>query len=149
MQARKGSGSSRIVLLQSSIDLVIRELEKENISNSWGDSRSSGRGHEGVDMFAVRGTPIFSATEGYVLKVGTNALGGNIVFVYGKGGVRYYYAHLDRIARGIEIGTRVTTDSVWGFVGNTGNAETTPPHLHFGMYQNGAQNPYDLLVNRE
>lgn len=126
----------------------IRGLSLNSIADTWGDARSGGRTHEGVDMFAARGTPVFSATDGIVLRSGTNALGGNIVFVMGAGGIRYYYAHLDRIAQGIAAGTPVTTDTVLGFVGTTGNAEGTPPHLHFGMYQNGAKDPYDLLIAR-
>ena len=123
-------------------------LRKSDIDDTWGEARAEGRSHEGTDIFQPRKTPIFSATEGYVLRVGQNDLGGNIVFVVGKGGVRYYYAHLDSFAKGIEVGDYVTTDTVLGFVGNTGNAADTPPHLHFGMYKNGAQNPYALLVER-
>lgn len=119
------------------------------IEDSWSQPRSGGRGHEGVDIFAQRGTPVFSVTQGYVVHTGSNDLGGNIVFVLGPGGVRYYYAHLDRRASGIEFGTRVTRDTVLGFVGNTGNASTTPPHLHFGLYgRNGPENPYPLLISR-
>ena len=128
--------------------IPIQGLPKSAIANNWGDPRSGGRSHEGIDIFARRGTPVFSATEGYVRRVGFGELGGNFVYITGKGGIRYYYAHLDSIAQGIEIGTRVTSDTVLGFVGNTGNAEGTEPHLHFGMYHRGAKNPYDLLTER-
>ncbi len=128
--------------------IPIKDLPKSGIEDTWGSVRENNRTHEGVDIFAKRGTPVFSGTSGFVLRVGQSNLGGNYVFVRGKGGVRYYYAHLDKIAEGAERGMEVTTDTVLGFVGNTGNAETTPPHLHFGMYKNGAQNPYDLLATR-
>lgn len=128
--------------------IPIQGLPLRNIADSWGAARSGGRTHEGIDMFAKRGTPVFSATRGYVLRSGTNTLGGNIVFVVGPGGVRYYYAHFDSVAKGIEPGKEVTTDTVLGYVGTTGNASGTPPHLHFGMYANGAENPYGLLVPR-
>ena len=118
------------------------------IADTWGAARSEGRSHEGVDIFAQRNTPIYAAAPGYVVRVGTNNLGGTIVFTVGPGGVRYYYAHLEKIALGMEVGTPVTTDTVIGFVGNSGNAEQTPPHLHFGVYHNGPQNPYPLLVDR-
>ena len=91
---------------------------------------------------------MYAATRGYVLRTGKNALGGTIVITIGPGGVRYYYAHLDRIAQGMHVGVPVTTDTVIGFVGNTGNAESVAPHLHFGVYNNGPQNPYPLLVER-
>ena len=119
------------------------------VADTWGQARSEGRSHEGTDIFARRGTPVYAATRGYVVRVGENRLGGIIVIAVGPGGIRYYYAHLDRIADGIAFGTPVTTDTVLGFVGNTGNASGTPPHLHFGMYgRSGPENPYPLLVNR-
>jgi murein DD-endopeptidase MepM/ murein hydrolase activator NlpD len=126
----------------------IEGLALRYIPKSWGDPRSGGRLHEGIDMFAKRGEPVFSATYGYVIYAGTNQLGGNVVFVFGAGGVRYYYAHLDSIAEGIVFGKEVSTSTVLGYVGKTGNAEFTSPHLHFGMYKDGAKNPYDLLVPR-
>ncbi len=142
---------AELSLLEPDKELLIpiQGLRVRDIADTWGDARSQGRSHEGTDIFAKRGTPVFSATKGYVMRVGTNTLGGNIVFVVGAGGVRYYYAHLDSSAKGIKVGTGVTTDTVIGFVGNTGNASGTPPHLHFGMYKNGAQNPYTLLVGRK
>jgi len=129
--------------------IPVHGVRKAAIADTWNEPRAGGRVHEGVDIFAARGTPVFSATEGYVLRAGDSGLGGIHVFVVGRGGVRYYYAHLDSVAEGIEPGARVTADTVLGFVGNTGNAEGTPPHLHFGMYKDGPQNPYPLLVSRE
>lgn len=132
------------------LHIPLQGVRREDIADTWGDARSEGRTHEGTDIFAARGTPVYAAAPGYVLRTGTNALGGNIVFTIGAGGVRYYYAHLDAVAKGIAFGTPVTVDTVLGFVGNTGNAEQTPPHLHFGMYTaGGAQNPYSLLVRRD
>lgn len=121
-----------------------------DIEDSWNMVREDGRMHEGVDIFGARNTPVFSVTEGYVLRSGKNNLGGNSVFIIGPGGVRYYYAHLERIADGIHIGEPVTKDTVIGFVGNSGNATSTPPHLHFGIYtKNGPKNPYPYLIDRE
>jgi murein DD-endopeptidase MepM/ murein hydrolase activator NlpD len=120
-----------------------------DVADTWGDARSGGRSHQGTDIFAERGTPVRSATIGYVVYTGQSELGGNHVYVMGAGGVRYYYAHLDEIDPYARIGAYVSTTSVIGYVGTTGNAETTPPHLHFGMYSRGAQNPYPLLTDRE
>ena len=119
------------------------------VVDTWGAPRPTGRGHNGTDIFAARGTPIFSATKGYVRRMGVSNLGGNHIFITGPGGVRYYYAHLDTFADGIDIGSEVSTTTIIGTVGNTGNANTTPPHLHFGIYTNGAQNPFPLLVERD
>ena len=95
-----------------------------------------GRKHEGIDIFAARGTPVHSATEGIVLRVGANRLGGRVVWVLGPGGQRHYYAHLDRFAD-ISAGLQVRAGTVLGYVGTTGNAAGTPPHLHYGVYESG------------
>lgn len=123
--------------------------QTEKVSDTWGAARGADRQHEGQDIFAPKGTPVFSGTYGYVRRIGDSTLGGKHVFVTGAGGRRYYYAHFDAVAAGLEVGQEVTTDTVLGFVGNTGNAATTPAHLHFGMYAGReALNPYALLRNR-
>ena len=115
------------------------------LRDTWHGARSEGRKHEGIDIFARRGTPVVSSTEGIVSQVGTNRLGGLVVWVTGPGGQRHYYAHLDRYAD-VEAGMRIEAGRVLGFVGNTGNAKGTPPHLHYGIYDvGGAINPYPLL----
>lgn len=121
-----------------------------NIDDTWGAARSEGRMHQGVDIFADRGTPVFSATEGYVVSTNIGSRGGKNVMVVGPGRVYYYYAHFQRIAEGIDRGKRVTPDTVLGFVGNSGNATTTPPHLHFSVYPEmwNAVNPHPMLVDR-
>jgi murein DD-endopeptidase MepM/ murein hydrolase activator NlpD len=121
-----------------------------DIADTWGNARAEGRTHEGVDIFAERGVPVFSSTEGYVVRLNIGSRGGRNVMVVGPGGLYYYYAHFERVAEGIKRGVYVTPDTVLGFVGNSGNAEGTPPHLHFGIYpaQWDAMNPYPLLVNR-
>lgn len=119
------------------------------VTDTWHAPRGADRQHEGQDIFAPKGTPVFSGTYGYVRRIDNTTLGGNVVFVTGAGGRRYYYAHLDRIATGLAVGQEVTTDTILGFVGNTGNASTTPPHLHFGVYQSRtAINPLPLLADR-
>lgn len=120
------------------------------ITDTWNASRSNGRSHEGTDIFAERGTPIFSATRGYVTELNIGDRGGKNVMVVGPGGRFYYYAHLEKIANGIQRGRKVTKDTVIGFVGNSGNASGTPPHLHFGIYPEmwEAVNPYPKLVDR-
>ena len=124
------------------------------VADTWGAPRGGGRTHEGQDIFAPRGTPIYAAAPGYVYRIGTGDLGGKLVFVAGAGGRRYYYAHLEDWAD-VEEGMYVTTDTVLGFVGNSGNAVTTPPHLHFGVYSGSRRtcnreviDPLPLLVDR-
>jgi peptidoglycan LD-endopeptidase LytH len=120
------------------------------VGDSWNAPRDGGkRRHEGQDIFARRGTPVYSATEGYVVRVGESRLGGQTVSVVGAGGRIYYYAHLDSFARNIGEGDYVTPETVLGYVGATGNARGTPPHLHFAVYSaGGAINPLPLLSDR-
>jgi peptidoglycan LD-endopeptidase LytH len=115
------------------------------LRNSWHAPRDTRRRHEGVDIFASRGTPVRSTTRGVVSRIGTNNLGGNVVWVLGPGGNRHYYAHLDQAAN-IRTGQRIDAGALLGFVGNTGNAKHTPPHLHYGIYtRTGPINPFPLL----
>src|ERR1043165_8791031 len=129
--------------------MPLEDISKSQIANTWHAPRGTDRLHEGQDIFAPKGTPILSATSGYVYNIGENNLGGQTVSVIGAGGRVYYYAHLDAYARGLQVGDRVTTRTVLGYVGTTGNAQGTPPHLHFGIYtSSGAINPLPLLMDR-
>jgi murein DD-endopeptidase MepM/ murein hydrolase activator NlpD len=125
------------------------QVPKEQIANTWQAPRGGNRRHEGQDIFAPRGTPTYSATRGYIYNIGQNGLGGQTVSVVGAGGRVYYYAHFDSYAAGISEGDYVTSQTVLGYVGTTGNAQGTPPHLHFGVYTStGAINPLPLLTDR-
>jgi murein DD-endopeptidase MepM/ murein hydrolase activator NlpD len=129
--------------------MPLEEVAKRQIADTWGAPRGIGRRHEGQDIFAPKGTPVFSATNGFVYNIGENNLGGQTVSVIGAGGRVYYYAHLDKYAPGIAAGDWVTTRTILGYVGTTGNAQGTPPHLHFGIYTgSGAINPLPLLTDR-
>ena len=129
--------------------MPVRDVSKRQVANTRHAPRGSDRRHEGQDIFAPKGTAILSATEGYIVRIGENSLGGQTVSVVGAGGRVYYYAHLDSYAPGIKEGDYVTTKSVLGYVGTTGNAAGTPPHLHFGVYAaGGAINPLPLLSDR-
>jgi murein DD-endopeptidase MepM/ murein hydrolase activator NlpD len=98
-----------------------------------------------MDIFAPRGRPVLAATEGIVLGVGLDRLGGKVVWVLGPGGQRHYYAHLDRYGD-VWPGQRIAAGQVIGYVGNTGNARGGPTHLHYGIYTAaGPIDPYPLL----
>lgn len=118
---------------------------KENsaIQSVWGAARQGGRrSHEGIDIFAPRGTPVIAVTEGRIASTGNKGLGGKQVWLRDrKRGNSLYYAHLDSIT--ISSGANVSPGDTLGLVGNTGNAKTTSPHLHFGIYKgfNGARDP--------
>ncbi len=116
------------------------------IQSYWGASRSGGkRSHEGIDIFASRGTPVIAATNGYISSTGNRGLGGKQVWLRdGVFGQSLYYAHLDSIL--VSGGKRVKIGDTLGLVGNSGNAKTTSPHLHFGIYTSaGAINPLPFV----
>src|SRR5687767_10661813 len=79
----------------SSLPVPVDGIRASQIADTWGDPRSGGRKHMGVDIFAPRGTPVRSTTNGVVLRVGTNQLGGQFAGVLGPGMYFHYYAHLD------------------------------------------------------
>jgi murein DD-endopeptidase MepM/ murein hydrolase activator NlpD len=108
-----------------------------SLQSVFGDERDAGRRrHEGVDIFAARGTPVVAASSGVVTSVGENRLGGRVVWVLDVSrGLTQYYAHLQDQA--VRPGQFVAAGDTLGTVGNTGNARTTPPHLHFGIYAPG------------
>jgi murein DD-endopeptidase MepM/ murein hydrolase activator NlpD len=116
------------------------------LANTWGAARSEGRTHEGIDIFAPRHTQVLSATHGIVVRRGWNRLGGRTISILGPGGQSHYYAHLEEWDDP-DVGDWVEAGEVIGYVGNSGNAEGTPPHLHYGIYvSGGATNPYPKLV---
>jgi len=116
-----------------------------DIGSFWGMERDGGaRAHEGIDIFAKRGTPVVAVTSGTISYTGERGLGGKQVWLRdGLFGNSLYFAHLDSID--VEAGTQVKTGDTLGFVGNTGNAKTTVPHLHFGIYKHGAVNPLPFV----
>jgi murein DD-endopeptidase MepM/ murein hydrolase activator NlpD len=131
------------------IEMPLLHIRVRQIANTWHAPRDRRRLHEGQDIFAPKGTPVYSSTDGIVVRLGDAGIGGNAVSVLGRGGRIYYYAHLSRFADGLRVGEIVTPETLLGNVGNTGNARTTPPHLHFGVYgPNGAMNPLPLLTDR-
>ena len=105
------------------------------IQSLFGVDRDGGRrAHHGIDIFAPRGTPVLAATDGVVRSISPNGLGGNVIWLSDeRRGQMLYYAHLDRHA--VAAGQHVRQGDTIGFVGNTGNARTTAPHLHFGIYR--------------
>ncbi|HEX8396370.1 MAG TPA: M23 family metallopeptidase [Pyrinomonadaceae bacterium] len=133
---------------EAQIAMPVRTVKVKSVADTWNAPRSNERTHQGQDIFAPRGTAVYSATEGYVFRIGQNSLGGNNIWIAGAGGRFYYYAHLDKFAENLKQGDYATTETIIGYVGTTGNAKDTPPHLHFGVYTStGAINPLPLLTD--
>jgi murein DD-endopeptidase MepM/ murein hydrolase activator NlpD len=117
--------------------------KKTNIGSFWGDARDGGkRKHEGIDIFAKKGTPVVAVFDGVIVSKSITPLGGKNLWLQStRHGVRAYYAHLDE--QKVKAGQLVKKGQVIGTVGNTGNARNTPAHLHFGIYKwfGGAVDP--------
>lgn len=116
------------------------------IGSFWGADRDGGsRSHEGIDVFANKGTPAVAAAAGRVTSVSVNSLGGNVVFMRPEGkDYSLYYAHLDKQL--VATGQQVSIGDTLGLVGNTGNARYTASHLHFGIYTGGgAIDPFPFV----
>ena len=120
-------------------------------TDSFGAPRMPGtpfaHSHQGTDVFAPPGTPLVAVERGILVRVGTDVLGGIKLWLVGASGTRYFYAHLSAFAPGVVENKLVEAGEVVGYVGNTGNAQGTPAHLHFEVHPGGgpAINPYPLL----
>jgi len=139
--------SGRFSVLQrtlASLPFPVSGLTAAAVQSEFGATRDAGRRqHEGIDIFAARDTPALAVVDG-VARTGTNTLGGNVVWLRGHAfGESFYYAHLERFA--FEGTTNVKAGDVLGYVGNTGNARATAPHLHFGIYDQGAIDPLPFI----
>lgn len=131
-------GHFRVTLqLEAQLAFPVDGHSMRAIQSIFGVARDGGRrSHDGVDIFARRGTPVLAAAPGVAYRVGITGLGGKVVWVRDPlRNFRLYYAHLD--SQHVSDGDRIEIGDTLGFVGNTGNARTTPPHLHFGLYRSG------------
>lgn len=137
------------IYTKPSLTFPVAGFSDKAIQSFWGNPRSGGaRVHEGIDIFAPRLTPVIAVTNGHITFKGDRGLGGKQVWLRdGLFGASYYYAHLDSIQ--VIANNKVTVGDTLGYVGNTGNAKTTAPHLHFGIYTSqGAIDPLPFVRNR-
>ena len=106
---------------------------KSYIKDKWGASRAGGlRKHKGIDIHARRGTPVVAICDGVITERAHTAIGGKTLWLKSPQHTwTAYYAHLDKQL--VKEGQKVRKGQVIGTVGNTGNARTTPSHLHFGV----------------
>jgi len=132
----------------SSLQMPVVGITASNLYNSWGDSRDGGRRrHKGIDIFAPKGTGVVAVADGIISYIGEQPKGGLCLWLTTENGQSFYYAHLDRWASGLFEGMEVRSGDLLGYVGNTGNARTTPPHLHFGVNDDDEMvNPYPILT---
>ena len=153
VQPPLGATASYDIAIETSplLAFPVNGVDARAIWSAFGAARDGGRrAHRGVDIFAARGTPVLAATDGWVTRVETTRVGGNVVWMQPLfGNMRVYYAHLHE--QWVKPGDFVLAGEPLGAVGNTGNAVTTPPHLHFGVYvrqpgmRGGARDPAEFL----
>ena len=138
------------IYTQPSLVFPVAGKGNRDVQSFWGASRDGGgRSHEGVDIFAAKGTPVVAIADGFVTRTGNQGLGGKQVWLRDAALANsYYYAHLDSILT--EDGRQVKLNDTLGWVGNTGNAAGGSPHLHFGIYTSGgAVDPYPYIRKRD
>lgn len=133
---------------RATLAMPVVGVQPFNLYDSWGASRDGGRRkHRGIDIFAPKGTAVVAVADGIISFIGDQPKGGQCIWLTTEAGASFYYAHLDRWAPGLYEGMEVRTGDLLGYVGNTGNAKTTPPHLHFGINENDEMvNPYPILT---
>jgi murein DD-endopeptidase MepM/ murein hydrolase activator NlpD len=133
---------------EPALEFPVAGRTSRSIGSFFGDPREGGRReHHGVDIFAPRGTPVVASAEAYVSRVDTTPVGGRVIWLRdSERRASIYYAHLHELL--VREGATVSPGDTIGLVGNTGNARTTPPHLHFGFYLRGEGpfDPWDFLV---
>lgn len=121
---------------------------QHDFGDTFGAFRSDVPVHVGNDIFAAFGTPVVAVADGRLYRVGTLKISGNRLWLRDRKGYRYFYCHLSDFAAAAYNGADVHAGEVIGFVGNTGDAEPTPPHLHFEVHMpDGAVvDPYPFLT---
>ena len=136
---------------ESLYDFPVMGRDNEDVWSFFGDDRDAGkRKHKGVDVFARRGTPLIAITDGKVTSSKNEGLGGKQVWLRDiERGYSLYYAHLD--SQFVATGDYLEAGDTLGWVGNTGNASRTRPHLHFGIYKRGwgAIDPLPFIKKRK
>jgi len=139
--------------------IVFPVAGEHHYSNSWGAPRSGGRTHQGIDIFAAKGTPVVAAADGRITRIATGERAGRYIVIRHAGGWETFYLHLNNdsegtddglgggSAPGIAVGARVGAGDVIDYVGDSGNAEETPSHLHLEIHSAGVPvNPYPYLL---
>ncbi|MBC8021868.1 MAG: M23 family metallopeptidase [Burkholderiales bacterium] len=138
--------------------MPVQGFEVRKLQDNFNELRGGVRRHEALDIMAPRGTPVVATDDGVITKLFRSVAGG--ITIYQSDSAQqyiYYYAHLDRYRDGLKEGEVVRRGDVIGYVGSTGNAPASAPHLHFTMFELGpekkwwrgqAVNPYPYLATR-
>ena len=110
---------------------------RTTIAGPFNSFRADTGKHQGNDLFADFGTPVVAVADGTLANVGSLPVSGNRLWVYADSGDEFFYAHLSAFSPAAVNDRHVEAGTILGYVGNTGDAEPTPPHLHFEIHPNG------------
>jgi len=133
--------------------LPVAGMNQSQLADTFGADRDGGaRSHKGIDIFADESTSVVAVRGGTVVKAGTAGKGGTRAWVRDDEGFYHYYAHMNRLS--VSAGQRIEAGQEIGGVGRTGNAQGTPPHLHYsvnfggGTTEKDSLNPYNFLMSK-
>lgn len=139
------------------VAIPVAGVRREELRDHFNDARG-GRVHQAIDIAAPRGTPVVAAVDGTIRKLFLSRAGGITIYETDRSKqLMYYYAHLEAYVPSLAEGQEVRRGDVIGFVGTTGNAPPTAPHLHFAIsklsstgdwWRSEPINPYPILMQR-
>src|SRR5262245_13569139 len=143
-------------LASHGLRIPVEGVTENQLSDTFNDSRAVGRRHDAIDIMAPRGTEVHAVDDGTIAKLFTSKAGGLTIYQFDPSQTfSYYYAHLDRYASGLAERQTAKRGELLGYVGSTGTASETAPHLHFAIARLGTDrawwkgdpiNPYPLLA---
>jgi peptidoglycan LD-endopeptidase LytH len=152
------ASGSPAALASRNLAMPVQGYDARKLRDNFDETRGGVRRHEALDIMAPRGTPVVAVDDGVIAKLFRSAAGGITIYQFDAGEqYAYYYAHLDRYRDGLREGLPVKRGDVIGYVGTTGNAPESAPHLHFTIFELGpakkwwrgkAVNPYPYLASR-
>jgi peptidoglycan LD-endopeptidase LytH len=136
--------------------IPVEGVTANKLTDTFDDSRAIGRRHDAIDIMAPRGTQVRAVDDGTIAKLFTSKAGGLTIYQFDPTqNFSYYYAHLDHYATGLAEQQPIRRGQLLGYVGSTGNASESAPHLHFAIARLGTDrawwkgdpiNPYPLLA---
>jgi peptidoglycan LD-endopeptidase LytH len=147
---------SRVIASEDrDLAMPVDGVDRDDLRDTFAETRDGSRPHEALDIMAPRGTPVRAVRDGRIVKLFTSNAGGLTIYQFDPSSTyAYYYAHLDRYAPGVAEGQEVEKGDLLGYVGSTGNASPDAPHLHFAIFRltddrqwwkGEPLNPYPLL----
>lgn len=130
-------GPEPIAMLRNRrLTIPVEGVERQSLVRSYTDVRGGGRRHEAIDILAPRNAPVLAVEAGTIARLFTSRYGGLTIYQFDpEQRFIYYYAHLERYARGLEEGQDVRRGQIIGYVGTSGNAPSNTPHLHFAIFK--------------